>query len=628
MGNSSAKRSPPPTPPAPPVVYRRSPSPIRYVSPVISARSSSPVSQARIAKPTVDPRSVTPTKTTTTTTPVRPLRSSSPPAVVPSPPPRPPVVGHQSVIHSVDNYCIPASKSVAYDVSDVVVPYGKIVDKFFLFVCPQYNSREGCHATSCRRFHVCYYWVLGNCNNSNCVYDHTTDAFENILSTLQRRRDVNTSPIEVLKENHRFNRNSKRKNEAPICMFYVMGRCKQNACSRVHSKKPYQWEVKNDETWWSLSYEQSDALEELFCQPEKNVVELLPVPKIPGNAMQNLRAFLKPSSSWKVNFQNMEVYCNSVSYELRRLSTASDICCLKSMNRVATRWVWYWQADDNVWIPYKEGSMKNFYNMALSDKLEHYYNFSDESKIEVTVGNYAYTIDVNTMVQENKTLGTRREIRRRPVYNRVKKNKDLYFNQFFTAEDNGALRQSVPDGSPEFLLIKRLMNASMNQVCVLSVERIINPHQWKAYQNKKHQMKLSFHDNQSLINEQYLFHGTKHRAVDEICKFNFDWRLHGSNVGNVYGHGVYFSNDASLSNSYSETDSSGVKVMFIALVLVGSMAVGDGSMKFPPKREKDVWFDTTCDREHNARIFVKYNRDEYYPAYIAHFRDTGRDNYY
>ncbi|XP_064100274.1 protein mono-ADP-ribosyltransferase PARP12-like [Macrobrachium nipponense] len=551
-------------------------------------------------------------------------RSTSSPTVT-SPVTRP-LVGHQSVVHSVNNYLISASKSSNNDVHLVTVPFGNIIDKFCLHVCPQYNSKEGCRAPLCRRIHVCYYWILDKCSNSVCAYDHSIDAFQNIFGTLRGRRNVNTSPVEVLRDNHRFNRNSKRKNDACVCMFYLMGKCKQNDCSHVHSKKSYVWEVKKDETWLRLSYQQSDALEELFCQPDQEVVDLLPIPRI--KSMQALTMALKQNLKWKADFQAMKVYSGHVSYELRRLSTASDICSFKSMHRVATRWIWYWQSSDTVWIPYKDGIpcksgiTKNFYNIALSDQLEHHYNFSEENNIEIIVGNYTYTIDMNTMTQTNKSLGTERKVRRRPVYNWVK-NKDLYFDQFFTSAsvEHDVERHDVPMTSPEFSLVKSLMEASMNKVCILSVERIINKTQWKVYQNKKALLKHLYQDNQSLINEQFLFHGTRHSVVDQICKDNFDWRLHGTNVGRVYGQGLYFSNHASISNSYSETDSSGMKCMFIALVLVGSMTVGNSSMKVPPVYDKtNSQFNTSCDTEYNARIFVKYHRDEYYPAYIVWFQ--------
>lgn len=587
--------------------HLRTPSPVRYNPPYVRPQPAVNVSVPRVTptpspNPPVDVGTISPADTS----PV-------------------PVVGHQSVIHNVNNYLMPASESVANDVRHVTVPFGKVIDKFFLHVCTQYNSKEGCRAPLCRRIHVCYYWVLGKCSNSLCAYDHSIDAFQNIFGALQRRRSMNTSPVEVLSNNHRFNRNSKRKNDSCVCMFYLMGKCKQDNCSHVHSKKPYVWEVKKGGTWLQLSHEQSDALEKLFCQPEQEVVDLLPVPQI--KAMQTLRMALKQDLNWKADLQDMKVFSGQVSYELRRLSTASDICYLKSMHRVATRWIWYWQSDD-VWIPYKDGilykdgSTRNFYNIALSDQLEHHYNFSDENKIEVIVGEYTYTIDMDTMTQTNKNLGTVRNVRRRPVYNGVK-NKDLYFDQFFTSasEEHGVRRHEVPTTSPEFSLIKSLMEASMNRVCIVSVERIINVTQWKVYQNKKAMLKRLYQGDQSLINEQYLFHGTRHSVVDEICKDNFDWRLHGTNVGRVYGHGLYFSNLASLSNSYSETNSSGIKCMFIALVLVGSMTVGNNEMKVPPVYDKtNRRFDTTCDREYNSSIFVKYHRDEYYPAFVVYYQ--------
>ena len=71
------------------------------------------------------------------------------------------------------------------------------------------------------------------------------------------------------------------------------------------------------------------------------------------------------------------------------------------------------------------------------------------------------------------------------------------------------------------------------------------------------------------INEQFLYHGTRHDKVSSICVQNFDWRLSGCEHGAVYGQGSYFARDAHFSHGYSTLSDRGDRFMFVASVLVG-----------------------------------------------------------
>lgn len=66
-----------------------------------------------------------------------------------------------------------------------------------------------------------------------------------------------------------------------------------------------------------------------------------------------------------------------------------------------------------------------------------------------------------------------------------------------------------------------------------------------------------------------LWHGTKPDLVNHIVHQNFDWRL--CKVG-MYGSGSYFAKNANYSHSYTSPDSSGLRSMFYADVLVGEYA--------------------------------------------------------
>ena len=61
--------------------------------------------------------------------------------------------------------------------------------------------------------------------------------------------------------------------------------------------------------------------------------------------------------------------------------------------------------------------------------------------------------------------------------------------------------------------------------------------------------------------------------------------------------------------------------MFIAYVLVGAGTVGSSDIKIPPvNKQSGRRFDTTVNTDRDCEIFVKYNMDEYYPAYFVKFK--------
>ena len=124
--------------------------------------------------------------------------------------------------------------------------------------------------------------------------------------------------------------------------------------------------------------------------------------------------------------------------------------------------------------------------------------------------------------------------------------------------------------------------------------------------------------------EKELFHGTKPKIVDSICKENFDWRLSGENVGTLYGQGSYFALNASYSDNYAKPiNDDSHRVMFLANVLVGCYVKGDPGMKRPPPKDrndpKSDLFDSCVDDMNDPKIFVIFEMDQCYPAYVINY---------
>ncbi|KAJ8982530.1 hypothetical protein NQ317_018571 [Molorchus minor] len=135
---------------------------------------------------------------------------------------------------------------------------------------------------------------------------------------------------------------------------------------------------------------------------------------------------------------------------------------------------------------------------------------------------------------------------------------------------------SLTENSWEFNTVKRLFT-STNKRCfqVREIRKIINPYLLLQYQLTKERYKNKY----GYLNEKTLFHGTNKSNIDEICKFNFNWRLNGKARGHKFGKGVSFSPIANYATHYG--DKTYNKVMIVANVLVNSHHVGNQFTEVP-----------------------------------------------
>jgi hypothetical protein len=85
-----------------------------------------------------------------------------------------------------------------------------------------------------------------------------------------------------------------------------------------------------------------------------------------------------------------------------------------------------------------------------------------------------------------------------------------------------------------------------------------------------------------------------------------------SQLGTVYGVGVYFSSNAVYSHGYTRANTNGERCMFVARVLVGKTTTGNSSMKTRP-----VGFDSTTDNNH---IFVTYHDAQAFAEYLITYK--------
>jgi poly [ADP-ribose] polymerase 7/11/12/13 len=154
---------------------------------------------------------------------------------------------------------------------------------------------------------------------------------------------------------------------------------------------------------------------------------------------------------------------------------------------------------------------------------------------------------------------------------------------------------------------------------VWQIYRIQNPFLKKAFDKRKDELTKLYESHKVIVEEKLLFHGTSTSVVKNICEQNFDWRRNGESMGTAFGQGAYFAENSAYSDSFASQASGGTTHMFLAKVLVGLMCTGKSSMKYPPEWIGTIQYDTTVDDPAKPTIYVKYDSNDYYPAYLIQY---------
>ncbi|XP_068218015.1 protein mono-ADP-ribosyltransferase PARP11-like [Palaemon carinicauda] len=426
-----------------------------------------------------------------------------------------------------------------------------------------------------------------------------------------------------------------------ICVYSIDNRCsfEDRGCLRLHAKCTSQWQVFHKSVWCNFRNFHSIEIEEAFEDVTQTGVQLTPVnPSKLGNAGKDMFKILG-NDLWEVEFEQMWVKnLNSpnITYKIRRLSTQSAAL---SNSSKATTFVWYFLDVNNKWIKYGENdSTKNTENTSsiTSEEIEKCYNSNRLDQIKFSTSKFQYILDMESMQQTNTVTNNVRPVRRRPLKKFTIKQENPK-HQVGLRTPGNPVNQDLPplwdsmkttdpmriitleNASKEYNEISHLLLLTLPGKRAQAIKRIQNPFLWRAFKNKQHELTLKYQSGNSL-NIQRLFHGTREEYVESICKENFDWRLHGTNVGQMYGRGSYFSNSAAVASRYCQPSMNGHCFLLVAEVIVGEVTKGDSSMTRPPKnRSTNELYDTTVDDLSAPKIFVKYDKQEYCPLYIIQF---------
>ena len=178
----------------------------------------------------------------------------------------------------------------------------------------------------------------------------------------------------------------------------------------------------------------------------------------------------------------------------------------------------------------------------------------------------------------------------------------------------------VNQGSDEWNHILARMRESMPSVQLKRVERIQNLKLWNKYDFFREQMRK---DNDGKVNEMPLFHGTRDKPPEEIFTSDkgFDFRFSPSGL---WGRGAYFAVKASYSDRGYAHKTNGSRQLLLARVLTGNYVQlnPDKTLTMPPLMPQDgneaasKRYDTVTGHTNGSRIYVTYDHEKAYPAYL------------
>ena len=189
-------------------------------------------------------------------------------------------------------------------------------------------------------------------------------------------------------------------------------------------------------------------------------------------------------------------------------------------------------------------------------------------------------------------------------------------------QSNDIELKSVLHGSKEWSNVEADVKKSMSGVHIIRVERIQNKGLWEKYDFCKRRLHSK---NRGDINEMRLFHGTRTNPPEKIYRseHGFDFRFGSSGM---WGRGAYFAVNASYSSNYAyrSVDPTCLgRQIFMAYVLTGhsKKTRADSSLVVPPYKEgfTDERYDSVNGDAGTSRIYVVYDHDKSYPAYLITF---------
>ncbi|XP_069168087.1 protein mono-ADP-ribosyltransferase PARP12 isoform X2 [Procambarus clarkii] len=415
-----------------------------------------------------------------------------------------------------------------------------------------------------------------------------------------------------------------------ICVYALDDKCHNaiKGCRYLHAKSLFHWQFEKGSKWYNFRIFQSKVLETAYQDVSKDNVQIPPFDPIKGGSYATELLNIFGTGSWAADFKDMSCKVSSESNKLkiRRISTRS---AGESKSPKSTVYNWYFHDEQGKWIRYGQvDSLRKleFICSTTNDDIEKQFLSDPLSSMVISTCNskFQYCLNFKEMTQTNLQTKKIREIRRRPSLDTRQKKSTPDSNQNCLPSHWQAMAASqthvlvaLDPTTTEYQKVMGLLRLTLPTASVQKIQRLQNPYLWQQLENKKDFLSRSYDENQ--LNMQEVFHGTDSSKIDKICKENIDWRQ-GTTTNQDFGKGNYFSNSAAVARRHCSPDAYGQYSLILADVIIGTTVKGSPTLTRPPVNPNtNALYDTTVDNINAPTVFVKYDKEEYYPKYIIEF---------
>lgn len=384
-----------------------------------------------------------------------------------------------------------------------------------------------------------------------------------------------------------------------ICLDHLSQGCALPwSCKQVHFHLPYQWQVREGNTWKEL--QPLETIEKEYCDPQNSIFTI-------GNRT--------------INFSKMT--CNSDP--IRRISTCSSVKAKDML--FTTKWIWYWRDDEGMWIEYGKqvGQHQQVASIDSSYLETIYCNSSNAIVVPFQAGTKNYELNFQGMIQTNVNSRTQKKVCRRPTFvsawdmQQIKHERNPSPSEPLTATSlpqanrpcqNDYQLVELSSQDPEYDKVSKCFRESMKNFKIDKIKKIYNAKLKNAFYRKKMEKPGSL--------EETLFCAVLRSRLASICANNFKITFPILSRSNLE-MGNYFTKEAIRSHKDRVKDPK-LCVMIVAQVLVGNYTEESQLLRAPP-----LGFDSFVDTMQNPSVFVVFDKEQIYPRYVIEYSEAEKN---